>query len=130
MAALSAAEGDQEKAIRCYERALSFRPALRAHPRIVAKLGLATSYARLGHSTAANSHAAGALALADRNRYAILKGLALTALAEAQLSSGEHEEAKAYAIRAGNSHRRTGHLPGEERALSVLARVSASGDHP
>ncbi|MBF9130246.1 tetratricopeptide repeat protein [Plantactinospora sp. S1510] len=125
MGAISAAGDDEKQAIRCYERALSFRPAMRAHPRIVAKLGLATSFGRLGHSAVANRHASEALALADRYRYAILKGLALTALAEAHLSDGQHGEARAYATRARNSHRRTGHLPGEERALSLLARASA-----
>ena len=109
--------GDSKNAINCHHKALTMSRAVGGrYPEVNALIGLAAA-------TGEAKHARHALALAEREGYQALRGLALTVLAEVVLAAGRPAEAADHARRAVAVHRETGHRLGERRALAVLLRT-------
>ncbi|MCK2243338.1 MULTISPECIES: BTAD domain-containing putative transcriptional regulator [unclassified Crossiella] len=91
---------------------------------VEALLGLADTHQAMGEPETALAHAQAALALAAQVGYGVRIGQAHTSLARITLDLGDLAEARSQAAKALASHRETGHRPGEERTLEVLARIA------
>ncbi|WP_433271898.1 BTAD domain-containing putative transcriptional regulator [Actinosynnema sp. CS-041913] len=70
-----------------------------------------------------------ALAIARKAGYRVVEGKALTALARAELAKGNTAEAVAHAREALETHRTTGHRPGEAHTLLLLGHVEPDPAH-
>ncbi|MCO1581304.1 tetratricopeptide repeat protein [Crossiella sp. SN42] len=91
---------------------------------VEALLGLADTHQAMGETQIALDHALAALALAAEVGYGVRIGQAHTSLARIHLDLGDLATARAHATKALASHRKTGHRPGEERTVEVLARIA------
>lgn len=89
-----------------------------------ALLGLADTHHAMGEPRLALDHALAALTLAAEVGYGVRLGQAHTSLARIHLDLGELPTARAHAAKALASHRKTGHRPGEERTVEVLAQIA------
>ncbi|GAA2801871.1 AfsR/SARP family transcriptional regulator [Crossiella cryophila] len=119
------AQGDPATAAKHHEEALQICDHL-AHQyvRIEILVDLAVSHRLLGQFTAALASANHAVALAEANNHQMRLGQAHTALAWIHLDLGDLPGARSHAAKALAGHRETGHRPGEERTLEVLARIA------
>jgi tetratricopeptide (TPR) repeat protein len=90
---------------------------------------MAVAHLHLSDLAQAHLSASEAVDIAQRTERELLKGQALTVLAEVQLAQGDTAEASRIGEQALRHHRATGHQLGEARALTVLGRAHhAAGD--
>ncbi|MFD1052531.1 hypothetical protein ACFQ1S_46540, partial [Kibdelosporangium lantanae] len=83
----------------------------------------AAAHHALGHFDKATETATEALREAAEPGYRVLHGQALAVLAESELARGNKEQARTHAQEALELHRATGHRPGEEKVLALLAKL-------
>jgi tetratricopeptide (TPR) repeat protein len=129
VAAAHAAQGDAGEAARRYEQVRhGMDTAPQPYPRVVATIGLAWAYPRLGRHDAAIDCAQEARHAASGHGFAVLEGRAVAALADALACAGRLPEAAAHAQTALELHRRSGHRLGEAYTLALLGRLREGED--
>lgn len=112
--------GHRQDAVHRYQQALDLiRETGDRYPEADILVGLATATGDVGHA----KHA---LALAEREGYRAVQGLAMTALAGILLAAGQPRAAVHHAVRALAVHRETGHRPGAALTIEVLQRAKGS----